>query len=266
MVSGVPPMGRPSGCSPSTAAANCSCDDVARVVVVHRELFEDDAALGLELVGVEPRGGDHVGDDVDRHRQVGVEHPRVVAGVLLAGGGVGLATDGVERLGDVHRGAPRGALEQQVLEEVRRAVVAVGLVARADADPGADGRRAQAGHVLGEHPDPAGQDGTTHDGVAVLPDGLLGCPADPGGRAGGPAARQASTGSVAPSAGVGGLGALLDDRVQRQLAARVDLADLDLDLLADGQDVLDVLDALAADELADLRDVQQAVLARARAR
>ena len=68
--------------------------DVGRVVVVHRELFEDHAALGLELVGVEPGRRDHVGDDVDRHRQVVVEHPGVVAGVLLAGGGVGLTTDG----------------------------------------------------------------------------------------------------------------------------------------------------------------------------
>src|SRR5688572_11181066 len=57
-------------------------------------------------------------------------------------------------------------------------------------------------------------------------------------------------------------GRLVDNRVQRQLAARVDLADLDLDLLAHPEDVLDVLHALAADELADLRDVQQTVLAR----
>src|SRR5206468_2807023 len=46
------------------------------------------------------------------------------------------------------------------------------------------------------------------------------------------------------------------------LAARVDLGDLDLDLLTDRQHVLDALHPLAADHLADLRDVQQAVLAR----
>ena len=132
-------------------------------------------------------------DDVDRHRQVVVEHPGVVAGVLLAGGGVRLAADGVERLGDVHRGAPRGALEQQVLEEVRRAVVAVGLVARADADPGADGRRAQARHVLGQHPDPAGQDGTAHERRRRPARRSASLPGRPGPRrAGGRAARQAS--------------------------------------------------------------------------
>src|SRR6476469_522529 len=57
-----------------------------------------------------------------------------------------------------------------------------------------------------------------------------------------------------------GLGAL-DDRDQRQLAAVVDLADLDLDLLADRDDVLDVIDPLATGEGAQLADVQQAVLA-----
>src|SRR5262249_11675966 len=51
------------------------------------------------------------------------------------------------------------------------------------------------------------------------------------------------------------------DRDQRQLAAVVDLADLDLDLVADVDHVVDVLDPPAAVQLADLGDVQQAVLA-----
>ena len=66
----------------------------------------------------------------------------------------------------------------------------------------------------------------------------------------------------------GGLGLLLggqlllvEDRVQAQLAALVDLRQLDLDLVAHAQDVLDVLHALAAHQPADLRDVQQPVLA-----
>src|SRR5579859_6275851 len=51
------------------------------------------------------------------------------------------------------------------------------------------------------------------------------------------------------------------DRHQGQLAAVVDLADLDLDLVTDVDHVVDVLDPPAAVQLADLRDVQQAVLA-----
>src|SRR3954469_386872 len=52
-----------------------------------------------------------------------------------------------------------------------------------------------------------------------------------------------------------------DDGGEAQLAARVDLLELDLDLLADREHVLDAVDPLAADQLADLGDVQQAVLA-----
>src|SRR5690242_8179660 len=71
------------------------------------------------------------------------------------------------------------------------------------------------------------------------------------------------------SLGVGGLGrlgglgglALLHHRNQRELAAVVDLGDLDLELLADRDDVLDVVDALATGEGTQLADVQQAVLA-----
>src|SRR5215471_7576548 len=51
------------------------------------------------------------------------------------------------------------------------------------------------------------------------------------------------------------------DRDERQLAAVVHLADLDLDLVADLDHVVDVLDPGAAVQLADLGDVQQAVLA-----
>ena len=47
----------------------------------------------------------HVGEMVDRHRQVAVEHARVVARVLLRGERVEVAADGVERLRDVLRAA-----------------------------------------------------------------------------------------------------------------------------------------------------------------
>src|SRR4051812_40619822 len=50
-------------------------------------------------------------------------------------------------------------------------------------------------------------------------------------------------GPVSP-VGLGGL-AVLDHRHQRELAAVVDLGDLDLQLLTDRDDVLDVVDALA---------------------
>ena len=102
--------------------------DVVGVVVVHRDLVEDHLTLGLDVRRCDQRAGQHVAEHVDRHRQVLVEDPRVVAGVLPRGVGVELAADRVERGGDVHRRAGVGALEQQVLEEVRGPVERRALV------------------------------------------------------------------------------------------------------------------------------------------
>ena len=77
---------------------------VARVVLGHRDLFEDDAALDVDVLLEDQRAGEHVADDVDGERQVGVEHARVVARVLLRGERVHLAADRVDRGGDVQRG------------------------------------------------------------------------------------------------------------------------------------------------------------------
>ena len=79
---------------------------VGGIVVVHGDLVEDHAALGLHLLRLDQRTGHHVGQDIDRQRQVVVEHPRVVAGVLLAGERVQLTADRVHGRGDLQRGTP----------------------------------------------------------------------------------------------------------------------------------------------------------------
>lgn len=102
---------------------------VARVVLGHRDLFEDDATFGVDVLDGDQRAGQHVADDIDGQRQVGVEDPRVVAGVLLRREGVHLAADRVDRGRDVEGAALGRALEEEVLEVVRRAVQAGRLVA-----------------------------------------------------------------------------------------------------------------------------------------
>src|SRR5262249_27101957 len=77
----------------------------------------------------------------------------VVAGVLLAGERVDDAADGVDLLGDLRRGAPFGALEEEMLEKVGDPRLCARLVARAVLDPDADCRRGQVRELLGEHPD-----------------------------------------------------------------------------------------------------------------
>ena len=96
---------------------------VRGIVVVHRDLFEHHVALGVHVLRRDQRAGHHVGQDVHGQRQVHVEHPRVIAGVLLGGERVHLAADRVHLRGDVQRGTPLGALEQQVLQVVGRARV-----------------------------------------------------------------------------------------------------------------------------------------------
>ena len=96
--------------------------DVARVVIRHGELFEDHAALVLEVHRVEHRRCEHVGEHTHRHVEVAIAHLREVAGVLLGGERVVLASHRIEGHRDVERAAGFRALEEQVLEEVRRAV------------------------------------------------------------------------------------------------------------------------------------------------
>jgi len=84
---------------------------VAGIVVMHGDLFENHAALVVDLLRGQHRRQHHVADDVDRDRQVGVEHPRVVAGVFLGSERVELAADLVERRRDRQRVASLRALE-----------------------------------------------------------------------------------------------------------------------------------------------------------
>ena len=75
-----------------------------------------------QLVRVESRVLQDVGDDVDGERHVLLQHLGVVGGVLARGVGVELAADRLDLLGDGAGDAPLGALERHVLEEVRDAV------------------------------------------------------------------------------------------------------------------------------------------------
>ena len=93
---------------------------------------------------------EHVGHDVERGLQALVRHTRVHDRGLPRGGGVELAAELVEELRDLLRRVARGALEEQVLDEVRDARAALGLVTRACADPEAERDRAHVRQPLGD--------------------------------------------------------------------------------------------------------------------
>ena len=123
-------------------------DEVVRRVLDHRDLLEHDLALRVDVV--EGRAVEHVGHDVERGLQALVRHARVDDRRLPRGGGVQLAAELVEELRDLLRRVARRALEEQVLDEVRDARAALGLVPRACADPEAERDRAHVRQALGD--------------------------------------------------------------------------------------------------------------------
>ena len=149
--------------------------DIRRVVVGHGQLFQDHAAFVLELFRVDQRRGEHVGDDLDGHRQIAVAHLGVIAGVFLRSARVVLAADGVETHGDVQGAARRGAFEQQVLEEVRAAECSTRLVTRSHGHPVSDGGATGSGDAFAEHPDAASKHTAAHERISGCGKGKLGC-------------------------------------------------------------------------------------------
>jgi hypothetical protein len=126
---------------------------VAGRVEVHVDLLDDHALLALELLLVEARVQEHVGEDVDGDRRGARGALDVVGGQLLAGEGVELAADAVDLARDVARGgAPLGALEEHVLGEVRDARGGGSLEAGAGGDADDDGHARRVAHGGGEHP------------------------------------------------------------------------------------------------------------------
>ena len=127
-------------------------DELLRRVLVHRDLLEHDVALGVEVV--EARREDHVAHDRERGLEVVRRHARVDERVLARGRRVQLGAEPVEDLRDLERVVALGALEEQVLDEVRDPGPGVRLVARAGADPVADRDRPHVVELLRDHPLP----------------------------------------------------------------------------------------------------------------
>ena len=104
-------------------------DDVVGGVLDHLDFLEDHRLLALQLVGVEERVQEDVRQEIDRERQMLVEHLDVEARVLLGREGVHLPADRVHRAGDRLRAARGGPLEHEVLDQVRHPAAVFRLVA-----------------------------------------------------------------------------------------------------------------------------------------
>ena len=95
----------------------------AGVVVVALQFLLDNSALLVDLYLLELRIEEHIGGHVERRLKAVERHQVPVAGELLVGVGVQGAPRAFDLLRDHGRvGAPFGALEDHVLQEVRNAV------------------------------------------------------------------------------------------------------------------------------------------------
>jgi len=126
-------------------------DQIVRGVLDHLDLFDDDFLLALEVRAAERRVQHDVRQNVERERQMLVEHLDVVARVFLRRKRVELPADRVDRLSDVLRRPGGRALEEHVLDEVGDAALLGRLVPRAPRQPHADADRADLRHLLGEN-------------------------------------------------------------------------------------------------------------------
>jgi len=98
-------------------------------VVDHADLFQDDPPFPLHLLLGEEGVDEHVAEDLEGFGEVGLLHAEVEAHDLPAGEGVQHTAHAVEGLVDLHVGAGRGSLEDQVLHEVAGAVGGRALLA-----------------------------------------------------------------------------------------------------------------------------------------
>ena len=134
--------------------------DRRRLVVGAVDLLDHDAALAVELLGVEARAPDEVGQQVDRLRRALGAHGDVEGDEVVAGVGVQHAAQPLGGLVDVLVGRVLlAALEHQVLEEVGHAVLLRALVARAGVERHEHRQRARARQRDAVDRQPVGRDG-----------------------------------------------------------------------------------------------------------
>ena len=164
----MPRIERPTGWSGERGLLQLVEHEVVGRVLGRADLLHDDVLLALQLLRIEGRIGQDVGQHVERERHVGLEHARVIGGGFDRGAGVEIAADRLDLLGDLARGAPRGALERHVLEQMRNAVLVRPLVAAAGADPDAERGGLQMRHRIGHH-DEAGGKTRDFDAHAAAP-------------------------------------------------------------------------------------------------
>ena len=123
-----------------------------RLIAIHRDLFPDHTPFPLNLRGREQRPEKHVEQDVQQIRPPGRLSTGIKTGMLLVGERVQVTADSLHRLGNLGRGAPRGPLEQQMLQEMGDAARGIRLMTPARSHPDTHRHAGHVGHLRRRHP------------------------------------------------------------------------------------------------------------------
>jgi hypothetical protein len=126
-------------------------------IVVHLDLFEHDFLFFREFRRGEDRVQEHIGEHVDRERNVMVDHLSVIAGRFLIGKGVEVTTHPIHRLRDLARAPPLRSLEEHVFDQMRDAALFPRFGGATDVGPNSERSRADVCHGFGNDANPVRQ-------------------------------------------------------------------------------------------------------------
>ena len=113
------------------------------------DFLQDYRSLALDILVVERRELQNIGQHVHAQCRILAQHARVEGRALTAGVGVQIAALGLDFLTDGEGRPARRPLEQQVFEKVRHAAVFGLLVAGANLEPQTQRHRLHTGHGVG---------------------------------------------------------------------------------------------------------------------
>src|SRR5690242_14178556 len=115
------------------------------------DFFEHDVALRLQITLPKKRPAHQIGQDLQGQRKIGIEDVCLIAGIVSPGEGVESPTSHLQLEGQLPSASALGALEHHVLEEMRDAELAGGLVRAGGADVNTDRGGADTREPLAKH-------------------------------------------------------------------------------------------------------------------
>ena len=108
--------------------------EVVRRVGDPADLLQNHIALGLQVARAQQRPTHQVGEDLDRQRQIGVEHMSLIAGVVAAGEGIQSPAPDLQPQRELLGGPALGAFEDHVLQQMGDSQLAARLMGAGGAD------------------------------------------------------------------------------------------------------------------------------------